>query len=214
MIRGKLQAEPRTGQGKRECRTLRAQGLVPGNMYGHKEAPEMVAAKSKDVLNLLKSGVRIVDVEVGGKSTITLIREVQWDSLGDYVQHIDLVRVDPDERITVDVHIELKGTAPGVLSGGVLEYGLRTLSVECPVAAIPESIQVKAGGLEIGSVIHVKELDIPSNLTVTNNPDLVVIRVIKPQEVVISTGDTGPVQPEVIGKKADEKGDEKDSGKK
>ena len=79
MIRGKLAAQPRTAFGKRACRHLRADGLVPGNMYGHKEAPESVAASAKDVLSLAKAGVRVVDVTVGGKTTITVIKEVGPD---------------------------------------------------------------------------------------------------------------------------------------
>jgi large subunit ribosomal protein L25 len=215
MIRGKLAAQPRTAFGKRACLHLKADGHVPGNMYGHKEAPEAVTASAKDVLALAKAGVRVVDVTVGDKTTITVIKEVQWDLMGDRIEHFDLVRVDPQEKVTVDVHVELKGTAPGVMAGGVLEFLLRSLHCQCPVAAIPDAIVIKAADLEIGKAIHVRELELPPNVTVVNSPDLIVVQVIKPKEAsVTAAGEGGPVQPEVIGKKADEKGDEKDSGKK
>lgn len=215
MIRGKLAAQPRTAFGKRACRHLRAEGLVPGNMYGHKEEPESVSASAKDVLTLAKAGVRVVDVSVGGKTTITVIKEVQWDQMGDRIEHFDLVRVDPEEQVTVDVHVELKGTSPGVMAGGVLEFLLRSLHCQCPVAAIPDAIIIKAADLEIGKAIHVRELDLPPNVTVINSPDLIVVQVVKPKEAsAADLGEGGPAQPEVIGKKADEKGDEKEAGKK
>ena len=215
MIRGKLAAQPRTAFGKRACRHLKAEGLVPGNMYGHKESPEAVSASAKDVLALAKAGVRVVDVSVGGKTTITEIKEVQWDLMGDHIEHFDLVRVDPEERVTVDVHVELKGTAPGVLAGGVLEFLLRSLHCQCPVAAIPDAIVVKAADLEIGKAIHVRELELPPNVTVVNNPDLIVLQVVKAKEAAAAVpGEGGPVQPELIGKKPDEKGDDKEAGKK
>ncbi len=186
---------------------------MPGNLYGHKEAPEAVSAKAADVLALMKSGVRVVDVMVGSKSTITVVKEVQWDSMGDFITHVDLLRVDPEELVTVDVHVELKGTAPGVLAGGVLDFGLRSLHCQCPVAAIPDAIIVKAAGLELGTIIHVRDLELPPNVTVMNGPEQIVVQVMKAKEAELTTSE-GPAQPEVIGKKADEKGDEKEAGKK
>jgi large subunit ribosomal protein L25 len=213
MIRGKLAAQPRSGFGKRVCRKLRSEGLVPGNLYGHKEAPEAVSAKASDVLALMKAGVRVVDVMVGSKTTITVVKEVQWDSMGDFITHVDLLRVDPEEQVTVDVHVELKGTAPGVLAGGVLDFGLRSLHCQCPVAAIPDAIIVKAASLDIGTIIHVRDLELPPNVTVMNGPEQIVVQVMKAKEAELTVSE-GPAQPEVIGKKADEKGDEKEAGKK
>lgn len=216
MIRGKLAAQVRDVHGSRPCAKLRAGGHVPGNVYGHKEDNQAVSAKSVDVLNLVKAGIRVVDMEIGGKTTITVLKEVQWDSMGDFIQHFDLVRVDPDERVNVDVHVELRGTAPGLMSGGVIEWGLRSLHCECPVAAIPDAVVVKAALLDVGVTLHVKELELPPNVTVVNDPELVVVRCIKPSEAQIAAADAlgGPAQPEVIGKKPDEKSDDKDAAKK
>ncbi len=188
---------------------------MPGNVYGHKEDNQAVSAKSVDVLNLVKAGIRVVDMEIGGKTTITVLKEVQWDSMGDFIQHFDLVRVDPDERVNVDVHVELRGTAPGLMSGGVIEWGLRSLHCECPVAAIPDAVVVKAALLDVGVTLHVKELELPPNVSVVNDPELVVVRCIKPSKPRSPPPTPwGPAQPEVIGKKPDEKSDDKDAAKK
>lgn len=191
--------------GTKECRRLRIQGLIPGNLYGHHETPVALVASRADVTQILHSGTRVLDVDVGGSLTKALVREVQWDYLGREITHFDLVRVDPNEKLTVEVHVELKGTAPGVLGGGVLDHSLRALTVECLAIQIPENIPVKVNALEIGQAIHVRDLEVPPNTRILNNPDAVVVRIEKPgAEIVPGEGEEGTAQPEVIGRKAAE----------
>ena len=190
--------------GSRNCKRLRLQGLVPGNLYGHKEAPVALTVSADDVARILKLGTRVLDVELNGKNETALLRDVQWDYLGAEVEHVDLMRVDPNERLTVEVHVELKGIAPGVLAGGVLDHALRTVTIECPVVQIPDNIPVKVTAMYIGHVIHVKELEPPPNTRILNNPDIVVVRIAKAVEMPLVTAAEGGVQPEVIGKKAED----------
>lgn len=211
-ILGKLKAEPRTKRGSKESGRLRDRGIVPGNMYGHKQDPVALQVTEDDITHLVRAGTRVLDVECGSEKTTALIREVQWDFLGNAIQHFDLQRVDPNEKLTVEVHVELKGTAPGVLSGGVLDHSLRTVTVECPVIQIPDHIQVKIGTLEIGQAIHIRELEVPPNTRILNNPEAIVVRIAKAMEVIITApvaGEEGAAQPEVIGRKAaEEEGEE------
>ena len=214
-VLGTLEVQPRSQQGSRYCRKLRTQGIVPGNVYGHNEAPEAVTAPLGKVVELLKSGARVIDVKYNDKVSKALLREVQWDSMGDTLQHFNLMRVDPNEKIHVDVHVELKGTAPGVFGGGVLDHVLRTVQLECSVSAIPEAVVVKIGNMEIGHVVHVSELEIPAGTRVLNHGELVVVRIAKAKEEVLVVGEGGgPVAPEIIGKKPTEEGDEKEPAKK
>jgi large subunit ribosomal protein L25 len=122
------------------------------------------------------------------------------------------LRVDPNETLTVEVKVELKGTAPGSLSGGVLDHTLRTLTVECLAIQIPDSIVVKISTLEIGQAMHVRDLEVPPNTKILNNPDAVVVRVAQPGaelEVAPSgIAEEGPAQPEIIGRKVAESEEE------
>jgi large subunit ribosomal protein L25 len=217
-ISAKLSVTRRAEAGSKGCSKLRAQGQIPGNLYGHKEPPVALACGGAAVLSAIRSGAHVVDVELEGNSTKALLREVQWDSFGNEVVHFDLMRVDPHERLTVEVHVELKGTAPGTLSGGVLDHALRTLTVECPAIEIPDNIVVKIGAMEVGSMIHVRELEIPPNITVLNNPESIVVRIAKQGEVpevgAAAPGEEGPAQPEVIGRKPSEEGEEEEPAEK
>jgi large subunit ribosomal protein L25 len=211
-VTGKLAVKKRSEQGSRDCRRLRDQGLVPGNMYGHKQATVPLTVSASELLPLIRGGARVLDVELDGKAEKVLFREIQWDYLGKEVLHVDLLRVDPNEKLTIEVKVELKGTAPGTLSGGVLDHTLRTLHVECLAIQIPDSIIVKISTLEIGHALHVRDLEVPPNTRITNNPDAVVVRVAQPGAEIEATtgapGEEGPAQPEVIGRKPAEEGEE------
>jgi large subunit ribosomal protein L25 len=205
MDQTKLAAEKRTKFGSRECRKLRAGGLIPGNVYGHKEANVPIAVQ-EDALNpIVHAGHRVVDLDIGGDTFIAMFREVQWDTFGTMVQHVDLVRIDADERVEVEVPIELRGTAPGTMAGGVLDQHLRTVTVDCLAFQIPDSIKVRINMLEIGQGIHVKDLELPENMRILDAPEELVVQVIQPvEQAEPEEGAGGPAEPEVIGRKAEE----------
>ena len=214
---GKLVAAKRTQQGSRGCQNLRGRGLVPGNVYGHKQDNVALEASAAEVTSLIRAGARVVDLDVDGHVEKVLFREIQWDYLGQHVLHFDVLRVDPNERLTVEVKVELRGTAPGALGGGILEHTLRSLHVECLAIQIPDSIVAKIGALEVGQSIHVRELEVPPNTKILNNPDDVVVHIVVPgaELPAAGAGEAGPAQPEVIGKKpTEEEGAEGEKDKK
>lgn len=221
-VAGKLSVNKRSENGSLQCRRLRQQGFVPGNIYGHKQDPVALKAARSDVTALVRGGIRLIDLDVAGATEKALFREIQWDYLGKEIVHFDLVRVDPNEKLTVEVKVELKGTAPGMLGGGVLDHTLRTLEIECLAIQIPDSIIVKIGALEIGQAIHVREIEVPPDTRILNNPEDIVVRIAQHGEeapVAVGVGDEGGAQPEVIGKKptdeeAAEEGDKKKEAEK
>lgn len=217
-VSGKLAVKRRAENGSLQCRKLRRGGFVPGNLFGHKQDAVPLSAQLTDVMSLVRAGTRVLDVEVEGHAEKALFREVQWDYMGREIIHFDLLRIDPNERLTVEVKIELKGTAPGVLGGGVLDHSLRTVEVECLAIQIPDSIQVKISSLEIGQAIHVKELEAPPDTKILNNPETVVVRVaekVTEAEATPAAVEEGPAQPEVIGRKvAEEEGAEEAAAEK
>jgi large subunit ribosomal protein L25 len=221
-LTGKLVVKRRETRGSRACRRLRDMGFIPGNLYGHKQDTVPLEITALELNHLVRGGAHVLDVELDGHLEKVLFREVQWDYLGKEILHVDLLRVDPNEKLTVDVKVELKGTAPGTLSGGVLDHTLRTLSIECLAIQIPDNIQVKISALEIGQAVHVRDLEPPPNTRILNNPDAVVVRVAQPgAEIEVAApviGEEGPAQPEIIGRKVaetDEEGEpEKEKEKK
>ncbi len=133
-----------------------------------------------------------------------LLRDVQWDPLGNDVLHADFYRVSADEKITLEVRVELRGTAPGVTAGGVLVQPIHSLTVECLVVAIPESIRVSLTELQLNQAIHVRELKLPEGVKVTNDPEAIVVQVsqkIVEEEAAAAAPAAEGAEPEVIGRK-------------
>jgi large subunit ribosomal protein L25 len=199
-----LVAETRAGRGKQAARRLRRAGKVPAVVYGHKEETLSVALPLEEVEKAIRRGVRVVDLKAGGKEEKALIRDVQWDHLGKDLLHVDFARVAADERIVLTVPIELRGTAPGVTAGGVLDQPIHTLSIECLAISIPDTIRVNIGELQIGSAIHVKDLVLPAGVKAMSDPEAIVVQVKQPvveEEAPVAAEAAEAAEPEVIGAK-------------
>lgn len=209
-----LKVTKRDGRGTRTARRMRKQGQVPGVLYGHGEATVSVALPADDLVKAIRHGVRVVDLDQGGALEKALIRDLQWDPLGHDIVHVDFARVAADERIEVDVRLELRGTAPGVTAGGRLDQPLHNLEVECLAISIPESIRVNIGEMQIGSVIHVRDLKLPEGVVAKNDPDAVVVQVTEPLVEAEAPAAAAPgaegqaAEPEVIGRQKAEKEEE------
>lgn len=176
-----LQAEPRKGSGSRDSKKLRKQGRIPGVVYGHKEANSAITVKADELDRAIRvQHARTLNLSIDGKTETVLIRELQWDFLGKEMIHVDFLRKDASERVKVTVPVELRNT-PKTMGGGVLDQPTHILHVECAFSDIPKDpIRVDITNLVLGAPIHVKELQIPANLTVLDNPDQVVVQVKLP----------------------------------
>jgi large subunit ribosomal protein L25 len=203
-----LETQPREGRGTQAARRLRRQGLVPAVVYGHKEATVAIALSLEELDNAIRHGVRVVDLRTDGKDQKAFIKEVQWDHLGKQVLHVDFARVAEDERIVVTVPLELRGNAPGVNAGGILDQPIHTLSVECLAISIPESVRVNIGELQIGASIYVRDLVLPPGVKAMTDLDVIVVHVTTPvaePEAAAAPEAAEQAEPEVIGRqKAEE----------
>jgi large subunit ribosomal protein L25 len=200
-----LVTEKRDTRGTRTARRLRAQGKVPGVVYGHKEATVSVSLDADTLLSAVRHGARVVDLQSESGLQKAQIAELQWDHLGVEVLHVDFRRVAADERIHVTVPVEIKGIAPGVTAGGILDQPIHTLAVECLAVSVPESIRINVNELQLGGSIHVRDLHLPPDVQALADPDAIVVHVTAPQaepEAAEAAGEQA--EPEVIGRKAAE----------
>lgn len=208
-----LIAQDRKDYGTRAAQRIRKAGQVPGVVYGHKEATVSVSVSGAELASAIRHGARIIDLKQGDGVQRALIKDLQWDPLGHDILHVDFTRISKDEKLVLPVRIELRGTAPGVTGGGVLSQNLHELTVECLPENIPNSIRVNIGTLQIGDVIHVREITLPEGVAVKADPDAVVVQVMAPMAEPEPTVAGAPVaesaEPEVIGRpKAEEVAEE------
>jgi large subunit ribosomal protein L25 len=200
-------AEPRKDHGKRRVRRLRKAGYVPAVMYGHKEETLHLTVEQDAMWAVIRHGVRVIDVQVGGKTQKCLIKEIQWDAFGRELVHVDFTRVSADERIRVTVPVQVRGTAPGVNAGGVLNQPMHTLEIECLAINVPDAIRVSVNELQLEQAIHLKEVALPEGVKTFADPEAIVVQCVKPLEEVEAAPAVaveGPAEPEVIGRKVAE----------
>lgn len=199
-------ARRRDTSGSQAARQLRKQGLLPGVVYGHKEAVVSVAVSAEEMHKAIRHGARVIDLQTDGKTEKTLIREVQWDHLGKDLLHIDFARIAADERVVITVPLTIRGIAPGVTAGGVLDQPIHALSVECLAVEVPDSIRVNVGELQMDGIIHVKDLVLPAGVKAMADPDAIVVHVTAKQleEGVTAAPAAEQAEPEVIGRKAED----------
>ena len=204
-----LEAEPRSETGSRAARIYRSEGRLPANVYGHKEANLHVTLDTKEFTRFLDAGHRVATLRVGGKDEHGVVREVQYDSLGSHVVHVDFARVGRDEKIEVEVPIETVGVPKGVASGGLLEQPLKSILVRGLATNVPEHIELRVEDFEIGTDVRVRDLPVPANCELVHDEEDLVLHVVarRGTEAAAPEGEEAPSQPEVIGRKKEDEGD-------
>jgi large subunit ribosomal protein L25 len=213
-----LEVHERKDAGSNAAKQIRKKGLVPAVIYGRKEATTALAVPGDALYKAIRHGVRIFDVTINGAVQKALLREIQWDPLGHDILHADFYRVSADQTITLDVKLELRGTAPGIAAGGVLVQQVHSLHVECLIGNIPESIRVSVAELQIDQSIKVADLKLPEGVKVKNDPESIIVQVSKKVEEVVAPVAAAPTaeaaEPEVIGRAKEEETEEEEKEKK
>jgi large subunit ribosomal protein L25 len=184
-------------------RRLRKTGQVPAILYGHGEASVSLAIESTAIMNVIRHGHKLVKL-AGDVAEGAFIKAVQWDVFGKDLIHIDLLRVSESELVTTTVTIELKGTAVGLSEGGIIEFVLHELEIECPAASVPEKLIVNINDLHLDKAIHARDVSLPAGAKVLDDPDLVVVHCIAPHVVeevaAAAPAEPGAAEPELIRK--------------
>ena len=199
-----LQVEQRTTTGKRSNWRMRCQGKLPGILYGHGEAPVMLTVPADQLRATLRHGHKVVDL-AGAASGQALLQDIQWDTFQQHLVHVDLLRVDANERVTIEVPVLLKGEAPGEHHGGVVAHLVHHVEIETSPISIPEALHININHLELhGSLTLADIYDLPEGATLVTDAKTVAVLceepAAEPEEELAAAG----AEPEIIGRKADE----------
>lgn len=179
-----LKAEARTGRTKGDRNRMRAQGKVPGIVYGKKVTQTPIAIDQKELLSLLKTnpnGIIEMDVPGVGKQPV-MINEVQRDIFNRQPLHVDFHQINMDEPVTTTVRLEFIGDPAGVKAGGILQIQHHELEIRCLPQQIPSDVQVDIANLEIGENILVSQLKLPADIEVKTDENDVLATILLPQK--------------------------------
>jgi len=209
-----LNVEVRKETGKRKIRRLRAGGKIPAIVYGHGSETTTLSVLADDMSRIIDRGHRIVSLQ-GGASGNAFIRDVQWDTYGTSILHIDFTRVEAGEMIETTVVFELRGEAPGIRMGGMVVQSLPSMEIKCPPSSMTDKILVNVNELELDQTITVGQLQLPEGAETLVDAGTVVVQCVEkpvlPGDEEETTPTVGAAEPEVIGEKKDQDGDGGDS---
>jgi large subunit ribosomal protein L25 len=165
-----LKAAPRSSAGKSAAQALRAKGRVPATVYGEKETPESISVDYHQLWKHFQTGhflSHVITIDVDGKKTRVLPREVQLDKVRDFPIHVDFLRIGRDAKIDVAVAVRFINelASPGLKRGGALNIVEHEIELNCPADNIPDFIEIDLTGKEIGDTIHISDVTLPAGVT-------------------------------------------------
>jgi large subunit ribosomal protein L25 len=170
----KLIAELRTEFGKGAARRIRRAHKVPAVLYGHGTAPIHIALPGHETLLALRAANALLSIEVNGSSQLALPKQVQRDPLKHTIEHVDLVIVRRGEKVTVDVAVQLEGEA-GPETLVVVDHN--SIPIEAEATHIPQRILVSVEGLQPGTQILARDLQLPAGSTVDLDPETLIVNI-------------------------------------
>ncbi|MDQ0340638.1 large subunit ribosomal protein L25 [Caldalkalibacillus uzonensis] len=184
-----LRVDERQDLRKSVRRKLRQSGKIPGVVYGKTIGSKPIQVPETELVQLLKKHGKnaVIRLELDGAKPTVMMGELQVDPLKDDLLHVDFFEIKMDEEMTVSVPVEIVGESAAEKKGGVLQKQYQEIEVKCLPQNVPESIQVDAGGLDIGDSITVGDLQLDEGVAVVLEPDTVLVSVAAP------TPEQGPV---------------------
>lgn len=176
----KVVAEARDSFGKGAARKIRAAGKIPAVVYGHGTDPQHVTLPAHQVGLLIRKANAVLDLQIAGKSQLALVKDVQKDPVHQIIEHLDLIVIRQGERVQVEVPVHLEGES---FSGTIADLDAKTLTIDAEATHIPENIVLSIEGLEEGTQIHAKDVELPKGATLVSDPETLVVLVHVPQKV-------------------------------
>jgi len=178
----KLSASSRDWRGKSRATKMRQRGLIPGVVYGREMEAVPVSVTAGDLAPILRLSdyeTELIDMRIdNGKSMDVLVKEAQFDHIGERLLHIDFFRVIRGTKLIVDVPIVLVGTAQGVKMGGMLQHNMRIAKIRCLPRDLIHQIEVDVAALMVGDSVHIRDLLVPDTIEITEEPQRTVVTIL------------------------------------
>lgn len=144
--------------GKKDAKHLRAEGLVPGVLYGGEEPIHFYASEKEFKPLIYTPNVYLVDLDIDGTVYPSIIQDSQFHPVEEKLLHVDFLRTSEKKPIKIEVPVKTEGFAKGIRKGGKLKLNLRTLKVKALTKDLPDAITINVDDLDLGQSIKVGAL--------------------------------------------------------
>jgi large subunit ribosomal protein L25 len=200
-----LNVEKRQRLGKGGARSLRRQGMIPAVIYraGDSIAVQLSERELSQFVSRTAGEQVIANLSLGGDQKQAIVKDYQVDPVLGHLLHVDFQEILATEEIRVTVHVVTVGEAVGVKrDGGILQFGVREIEVQCLPADITGRVEVDISQLGIGQAVHVRDLSLPEGVRVLTDPEEFIVAVAAVKEEVVAAPEVvaEAAEPEVIKK--------------
>src|SRR3989338_3540556 len=182
-----LKAGLRQQKGKQAVKKIRAQKRIPAVVYGSGIKATSIEVSADEFARVIhtRAGENVViQLTVSGPKNLektVVIKEIQHDPVTDVIQHVDFNAISLSEKIKVKVPLHVKGDAPGLKEGGVLDVVHHEIEVECLPTDIPERFDADISKMQIGDALHIKDLSFPQGVAPQYEVEEVVVTIHAPK---------------------------------
>ena len=164
-----LDASVRSDLGKGASRRLRREDKLPGIIYGGEEAPVSITLAHNKVFQASEFEAfysHVLTLNVDGKATEVLVKDMQRHPYKPKIMHIDFQRVvaGQDVHTNVPIHFVNEEKSAAVKAGGSAEHHVTEIEVTCLPKNLPEFIEVDMAGVEMGQTLHLSDLTLPAGV--------------------------------------------------
>ena len=177
-----LTATPRTGSGTPTARRLRAEGHIPGILYGRGMEPISVTVERREFRLALSgpAGVNtVLALQVGGTSYPAVVKELQRHPIRRTVNHVDFLQVNMNEEITVHIAFRIEGESKAVAAmGGLVDPTVDSIEVSCTPTDMPNEFVIDITDMQPDTVIRLSDIPMPKGVTPLGDPDMAVVTVL------------------------------------
>lgn len=183
MQQKQMNIELRTKTGTGVSRRLRNADMIPGVVYGKGVDPMPVSIKIRDLQAAIsgEGGQNNLITLIGGGAldqSIAIVVDLQRDPIRKTYKHVDLHRINPNEKIRVTVPVVITGIAIGVKEGGMLDLAHHELHAECLPGNIPDHIEIDVTDLKLAHSIHVGDIILPEGVTLLDKSNIPVVSIL------------------------------------
>ena len=188
----KFVAFERKKQGTGASSRLRATGKAPGIVYGGEGQPQLIELDHNALWHALKKEAfhsTILDMELGGKESKVLLRDVQYHPFKPQIVHIDFQRVDAKTKLHMKVpfhFVKAEESHAVKFENCIVNHVMSDLDISCFPADLPEYIEVDLSDLKKGMSLHLDDIKLPKGVTAVThgkkNPVVVSVAVVGGEE--------------------------------
>lgn len=166
-----LKAQERTVKGKK-VKTLRREGLVPGEVYGRGGDNISIQITQVDLVAAIRlaGSTQVISIEVGDKSVDVLLKDSTRSLDRKSITHVDFYSIDENTAVKAVVPVTVVGDSVLIARGGVAVTGATSIEIAAIPANIPTGLTVSLEQLvEFSDIISAGDVVLGEGVELVSN---------------------------------------------